>query len=30
LVSPDGVWDEDAATDAVWAVMRAQGHNISG
>lgn len=30
LVSPDGVWDEDAATDAVWAVLRAQGHNISG
>jgi hypothetical protein len=28
LVSPDGVWDEDAATDAVWAVMRAQGHSI--
>lgn len=28
LVSKDGVWDEDAATDAVWAVMRAQGHSI--
>lgn len=28
LVSEGGVWDEDAATDAVWAVMRAQGHNI--
>lgn len=28
LATVDGEWDEDAATDAVWAVMRAQGHNI--
>jgi len=28
LVSQDGVWDEDAATDAVWAVLKAQGHNV--
>lgn len=26
----DGEWDEDAATDAVWAFMKAQGHNIQG
>ena len=30
LVSESGVWDEDAATDAVWAVLRAQGHSIGG
>lgn len=28
LVAKDGLWDEDAATDAVWAVLRAQGHSI--
>lgn len=28
LVSESGEWDEDAATDAVWAVLRAQGHNV--